>query len=192
MSWLLKNDKVLQLSLLLLLVASFLGPWTYEADGVPPPEYCTPPFILLTPERCVRLVSGAEMIGYLVINAPAMVLGMLSGEYLRASALRELAFVILLLLPALPLVVLAWRVIASLQPVAPAIASAERPGGRVVLYVTLTLGWLAALGMYLLHWPPQPWLFWGLWLYLIVNDAILMLNVFAQSASRNILQSTID
>lgn len=189
MSWLFQNYKVLQLSLLLLLAASFLGPWTYDADGVPPPAYCEAPLVLLTPQRCVRLVSGAEMVGYLVVNAPAMLLGIFSGEYMRASALREIAFVGIIMLPALPVLVLAWRVLASFQPFVPASASAELPGvrleeslgGRIALYASLTLGWFAALGMYLLHWPPQPWLFWGLWLYLIANDAILMLNILLQS-----------
>lgn len=182
-TWLSQNHKWLEIGLLLLLAASFLGPWTYEADGVPPPAYCDPPHVLLTPQRCVDLVSGAEMIGFLVINFPQMLLGLLNGAYAGASALREIAFVFILLLPALPVLVLAWRVLAGIQPVAPVVEPVEqtRPVGRIVLYVALTLGWLAALGMYLLHWPPQPWLFWGLWLYLIVNDAILMLNVLLHS-----------
>ena len=188
MSWLTQNHKTLQLGLLILLAASFFGPWNYTADGVPPPEYCDPPLVLLTPERCVELVSGAEMVAYLVINAPQMLLGMLSGEYILSSALRELAFVIIILLPAVPVLVLAWRVLASFQPVTPAIASAKPSGiwSRIVLYGALSLGWFAALGMFLLHWPPQPWLFWGLWLYLILNDAILMLEILATSGKRQV------
>lgn len=193
MSWLLKNDKVLQLSLLLLLAASFLGPWTYDADGVPPPEYCDPPHVLLTPERCVDLVSGAEMIGFLVINVPQMLLGLLNGAYAGASALREIAFVFILLLPALPVLVLAWRVLAGFQPVAPAVepVAQTRPVGRIVLYGSLTLGWLAALGMFFLQWPTQPWLFWGLFLYLIANDAVLLLNILAQSTNRTASPSSL-
>ena len=186
MSWLSHNHKTIQLTLLLLLLTSFIGPWNYTADGVPPAEYCDPPLVLLTPDRCVKLVPGAEMVAYLVVNAPQMLLGMLNGEYNLSSALRELAFVIIILLPALPVLVLGWRVLASLQPVEPATASVKPPGlwGRIVLYASLTLGWLAALGLFLLNWPPQPWLFWGLWLYLILNDAILMLDILSQVGTR--------
>lgn len=195
-----KNHQVLQLSLLLLLVVSFLGPWTYEADGVPPPEWCEAPHVLLTPQRCVKLVSGAEMFGFTAYFFQELARGAFNNQPLE---LREVGRVILLILiislPVLPLLVLTWRVLASFQPVAPASATAGQlseeharaPVGRVVLCVTLALGWLAALGMFLLQWPPQPWLFWGLWLYLLVNDAILMLNVFAHSASRTAPQTTL-
>ena len=189
MHWLSQNYKILQLTLLVLLAASFFGPWNYEADGVPPPEYCAAPLVLLTPERCVRLISGAEMSGYILLNAPQMFFSMLSGERMWSSALREIAFVFIILLPALPVLVLAWRVLASSQATGPA----GQPGqwGRIVLYVALGLGWFAALGMILMHWPPQPWLFWGLWLYLILNDAILMLDILSQSGKPNTPQSTI-
>jgi len=182
MSWLSQNQRLLQLGLLHLLIASFFGPWNYEADGVPPPEYCDPPYVLLTPQRCVKLVSGAGIVGFLIINAPQMLLGLLTGAYSGPSALREIAFVFILLLPALPLLVLAWRVLAGFQAASPADQSGL--GGRIALYVSLGLGWFAALGMFLLHWPSQPWLFWGLWLYLIFNDAALMLDILSQAGLR--------
>ena len=188
MSWLSKNYKVLQVGLLVLLAASFFAPWNYEADGVPPPEYCAAPLVLLTPESCVRLISGAGMLGYGMLHSPQLLLSMFTGERVWTSVLREIAFVFALLLPALPLLGLAWRVLTSAQSAHP--VPQPGPAEQIVFYVCMGLGWFAALGLFLLHWPPQPWLFWGLWLYLFFNDATVMLNVLAQSGSRKALEST--
>jgi hypothetical protein len=188
MSWLSQNHRILQLGLLILLLASFFAPWNYEADGVPPPEYCDPPYVLLTPERCVKLVSGAEMFGYTAFFFQELVRSALSNQPVAISELWRVIFLILLIsLPVLPLPVLTWRVLASFQ--SSEAAEQARPLGRIVLYGSLALGWLAALGLFLLNWPPQPWLFWGLWLYLIFNDAALMLEILAQAGMRSAPQT---
>ena len=183
MSWLSQNQRLLQLGLLLLLIASFFAPWNYEADGVPSPEYCDPPYVLLTPERCVKLVSGAEMFGYTAFFFQELVRSAFSNQPVAIIEVWRVIFLILLVsLPVLPLPVLTWRVLASFQSTEA--AEQARPLGRIVLYASLTVGWFAALGMFLLHWPPQPWLFWGLWLYLIFNDSALLLDILSQAGIR--------
>ena len=58
---------------LIFLLVAIMGPWTYSSDGVPPAEWCRDPNILLENERCVRLVSGAEVLRWVL------------GWFLRAS-----------------------------------------------------------------------------------------------------------
>ena len=176
LNWLSQNHKWLQLGLLGLLLASFLGPWTYEADGVPPPEYCAAPLTLLTPERCVKLVSGAGMFGFVATIFQDLMSGAYRSQPLAPiEFLRAVLIIGIICLPVLPLLVLTWRVLGSFQSPGPAGQSSLR--SRIVLYVSLGLGWFAALLPMLFNWPPRPYLFWGLWLYLIANDAALMLEV---------------
>lgn len=53
------------MAVLLLLLLAAIGPWSYTADGVPPPEWCGDRHVLLDNGRCVRLVSGMEILGFM-------------------------------------------------------------------------------------------------------------------------------
>lgn len=176
MSWLSQNRKTLQLALLILLAASFFGPWTFEADGVPPPEYCELPYVLLTPERCVGLVPGYQMVltglGFLV----ELFMGGLTAQLSLGDALNGIFILLIILLPLLPLLALLWQVLNRDQ---------ELSGrGRAFFYASLMLGFIAALLPMVVNWPPRATLFWGLWLYLILNDATLMLDILTQAGNR--------
>jgi hypothetical protein len=65
MSWINEHKKVGRVAVLMLLLVSLIGPWTYTADGVPPAEWCRDPNILLENGRCVRLVSGATVLTFM-------------------------------------------------------------------------------------------------------------------------------
>ena len=179
--WLDQNRNLLQLGLLLL-VASFFGPWTFEADAVPPPEYCEPPYVLLTPQRCVGLVPGYEMVftgfGFLV----ELFMGGLTAQISLGDALNGIFIILIILIPLLPLAALLWQVLHRDQ---------ELSGrGRAFFYASLILGFIAALLPFVVNWPPRAALFWGLWLYLILNDAALMLDILTQASNRSAFQST--
>ena len=180
--WLDQNRNLLQLGLLLLLVASFFGPWTFEADGVPPPEYCESPYVLLTPDNCVRLAPGFEMVltglGFVV----QLFMGGLTAQLTLNEALNGIFLILILLVPLLPLAAVLWQVLHRDQ---------ELSGrGRAFFYASLILGFIAALLPFVVNWPPRAALFWGLWLYLILNDAALMLDILTQASNRSAFQST--
>ncbi len=182
MSWLSQNRKTLQLGLLLLLVASFFDPWTFDADGVPPPEFCESPYVLLTPERCVRLVPGYQMVftgfGFLV----ELFMGGMTTRLTLNEALNGIFLILILLVPLLPLVAILWQVLHGDQELS--------RRGRAFYYASLILGFIAALLPSVVLWPPRATLFWGMWLYLILNDTALLLDILTRAANRAALQST--
>ena len=57
----------------LLMVGSLMGPWLIEDDGVPPPEWCDDPYILLADTEggtCVQLVTGAMLYSWFLPALP--------------------------------------------------------------------------------------------------------------------------
>jgi hypothetical protein len=60
--------------ILVLIIAALVGPWWYETDGVPPPEWCEPPFVLIAQGQegvftCAIKMTGIELVtgeGYLL------------------------------------------------------------------------------------------------------------------------------
>jgi hypothetical protein len=47
MSWMSRHKNWIRLLVFVLVLIAVLGPWGYEGDGVPPPEFCDPPYLLL-------------------------------------------------------------------------------------------------------------------------------------------------
>jgi hypothetical protein len=59
MTWIIQHKRGVRLAVLALLIIAVVGPWGYTRDGVPPAEWCRPPFLLLENGSCVGQVSGA-------------------------------------------------------------------------------------------------------------------------------------
>ncbi|HWQ84089.1 MAG TPA: hypothetical protein VN363_05950 [Anaerolineales bacterium] len=175
-TWLFQNRKSLQLGLLILLAASFLGPWTFEVDGVPPPEFCDSPYVRLTPERCVRLVPGYEMVFTGFRFVVELFMGGLTASLNLREALNGIVIILVILVPLLPLAAILWQVLHGDQELS--------RRGRAFFYASLVLGFIAALLPFVMNWPPRATLFWGLWAYLILNDSCLMLDILTQAGMR--------
>lgn len=103
----LKQRRTWRAAALILLAVAILGPWGYTSDGLPPPEWCQPPNILLEGgglpgPRCVRSVPGIEMLafgGQVLWGLPFQVL---SGALSLENIERNLLFVLLSGLAILP------------------------------------------------------------------------------------------
>ena len=175
--WLSQNRKYIQLGLLILLAASFLAPWTFNGDGVPPPEWCEAPNVLLTPDSCVRLVPGYEMAFVGLRFLTELFMGGLTAQVNLSEALNGIVIILVLVLPLLPVMVLLWQVL-----------HAERAlsrSGRIFFYLSLLLGFIAALLPSLTNWPPRATLLWGMWLYVILADIVFLLDLLSRVGNRN-------
>ena len=58
MAWMSQHKNWIRMLVFMLLLIAILGPWSYEGDGVPPPSYSHPPFLLLENGNCVGRMSG--------------------------------------------------------------------------------------------------------------------------------------
>lgn len=165
--------KVVRLVVLVLLAVAFLGPWSYSMDGVPPPEWCTKPNFLLTPERCARPLPGIEiltLLGSFIITLPVI---LLSSGFSLAERGRELLFVLLLTLLCLP-------IISTL------ILSIARTTRRWLVLDMVSWGLAGVpLVVFITSLPLQRGLrFWGFWLYIGLAVAMLLLGLWGLISSR--------
>lgn len=158
----------------MLLLVAILGPWVYTSDGVPPAEWCDPPYILLESDRCVKLESGVTVLIFVVSvlfsMGPTLASGMIEG----GEIFREFLFILfffLLLLPfysSLPLFLF-------------------RENRRLRLFNMATWG-LALVPTLLLATTGGSGLpfyfFWGVWLYIILATLALILELFLLQNNR--------
>lgn len=170
-SWLNEHRRTLRMALLALLTVAFAGPWTYTSDGVPPPEWCRRPLILLENGHCVRLVSGLSVLtfgtGALLSLSAQLVTGAMG-----MGRVREF-LVVLCLVPALPVfstLTVLWR------------------SGFTRLRVAHTIAWgLAAVCSLLLlltaSWPALGRV-WGVWLYVGLAMSALILELGTSARHR--------
>ena len=62
-----------RIAVALLMLGSLMGPWVIEDDGVPPPEWCDHPYVLLADDEggtCVQLVTGAMLYSWFLPALP--------------------------------------------------------------------------------------------------------------------------
>jgi hypothetical protein len=169
-SWLDEHRRTLRMALLVLLVVALAGPWTYTLDGVPPPEWCRPPLILLENGRCVRLVSGLSVLTFGIGALFSLSAQLVTGA-MRIGRMRDF-LVFLCLVPALPVfstLLVLWR------------------SGSPRLRAAHTIAWgLAAAGGLWLLTASRPALgrMWGGWLYVGLATSALILELGTSARHR--------
>ncbi len=102
MAWISQHKNWVRMLVFVLLLIAIVGPWGYEGDGVPPPEFCHPPFLLLENGNCVGRMSGAFVLSFSTLAIPSLISQFLSGELVLSERGREF----LIILPALLMVLL--------------------------------------------------------------------------------------
>jgi hypothetical protein len=174
MAWISQHKNWVRMLVFVLLLIAILGPWGYESDGVPPPSYCHPPFLLLENGSCVGRMSGAFVLSFSTLAIPSLISQFLSGELVLSERGREF----LILLPVLLLVLL---------PVTSTLLRVRSPKNRSFQIISL-ITWGLALGLGLLiaviaevfH----PAHLWGLWLYIGLAGVMLAWELYNLIESR--------
>ena len=179
MSWINEHKNVGRVAVLMLLLVAIMGPWTYSSDGVPPAEWCRAPLILLENDRCVRLVSGATVLTFMVGAFLSMSVGLVTGATVLPDRAREFLGVFLftvgiflLILPFFTTLLLIWG----------------RDSRRLRVFHLMAWGLAAVLGLLLaLLAVSGSGLYselWGIWLYTGLTVSELILEGFALAAGR--------
>ena len=177
MSWIDEHKNVGRVAVLMLLLVAMMGPWTYSSDGVPPAEWCRAPLILLENDRCVRLVSGATVLTFMVGAFLSMSVGLVTGATVLPDRAREflgvsrfMMFLCLLMLPFITTLLLIRG----------------RDSGRWRAFHLVAWGLAAVLSLLPVAFDPvlRSGRFWGLWLYAGLAASALILEVLALVAGR--------
>ncbi|MGD2050733.1 MAG: hypothetical protein PVH03_14630 [Chloroflexota bacterium] len=173
-TWIYQHQNRWRAAILLLLLVAILGPWVYTSDGVPPAEWCEPPYILLESDRCVKLESGVTvfifMVSVLFSMGPTLASGMIgSGEIFR-----EFLFILFFFLLLLPFY-------SSL----PLFLCRENRRLRLFNMATWGLALVPALLLATTGGSGLPfYFFWGIWLYIILATLALILELLLLQNNR--------
>jgi hypothetical protein len=160
-----------------LFLVAIMGPWTYTSDGVPPPEWCRDPFILLENDRCVGLVSGAEVLTFMAGAFLSMSVGLVTGATVLPDRAREflgvflfMLLLFLLLLPFFTTLLLIWG----------------RASRRLRVFHLMVWELAAVLSLLLVvsQSALRPARLWGIWLYIGLAASALILEALALMAGR--------
>ena len=169
MAWIIQHKSCVRFAVFALLIIAFLGPWGYAHDGVPPAEWCRPPFLLLENGSCVGRESGAFFLLISIIGFPAGILQFLSGELVLSDLGRYSVFTLFFLgLFFLPFISMLLRVRSG--------SNMRRRTFHIIAWgLAAALGLLVALSAEVFH----PAHLWGIWLYILLAVGLLAFEMLA-------------
>jgi hypothetical protein len=169
MAWINQYKLWIRIAGFTLLIIAILGPWGYTHDGVPPPEWCHPPFLLLANGSCVGRESGAFFLLVSMIGFPAGISQFLYGELVLSDLGLQSMFTLLFLgLFFLPF-------ISTLLLVRPRSSKKRRIFHLIAWGIAAGLGLLIALSAEIFY----PVHLWGIWLYILLAVGILAFELLA-------------
>lgn len=171
MAWINQRRNVVRGALLILLLVAIVGPWTYSSDGLPPAEWCRDPNILLENGRCVRLVSGAEVLTFMTGAFLSLNVQLVRGTLDLADRAREFFGVFLF-------VVLLFLLVQPFFSTLLLIFGGGRPSRR--MYHLAAWGLAAAISGLLLvasYWSEPSTDLWGNWLYVGLTATVLAVEL---------------
>jgi len=169
MAWIIQHKNWVRIAVLALLIITILGPWGYAHDGVPPAEWCQPPFLLLENGNCVGRESGAFYLLISIIGFPAGIMQFLSGELVLSDLGRHSMFALFFLgLFFLPF-------ISTLLLVRSGSNMRRRTFYVIAWGLAAALGLLVALSAEVFH----PAHLWGIWLYILLAVGLLAFELLA-------------
>jgi hypothetical protein len=157
--------------ILVLLVVAIVGPWTFSSDGLPPPKWCSGANRLVVGDRCIRLVSNAEILAFnYVVSIEFVTTGLGS-----ANVLREMGRMV-------PLFVLESILITPFFSTLLIFLREESRRRRVFHAAVLGIGVIASLLIVkmlslLPRLPELSGKLWGGWLYALTAGTALFVEV---------------
>ena len=172
-AWINQRKNIVRVAVLVLLLVAIVGPWTYSSDGTPPAEWCRDPNILLENGRCVRLVSGAEVLTFMTGAFLSLNLQLVKGTLVLADRAREFFGVFLF-------VVLLFLLVQPFFSTLLLIFGGDRP--RRGMYHVATWGLAAVISALLLVascWSGLRTDLWGIWLYVGLAASVLAVELSA-------------
>jgi hypothetical protein len=152
--WILKHHRIWRISTLVLLLVSFLGPWTFDLIHVPSEYMCSDPYLRISDDFCGIPLSGVWLYRWMARGLIYASIGLLAGELTTAAWMREFIFSLLISLSLLPFFTTLLLLLLGCKP------------RRQVFSM---IAWVFAIGFSLFwglnNYPKFFWAVWGIWLY---------------------------
>lgn len=172
-SWITEHTRVWRILLLLLLLVSFLGPWTFDLIWVPSDHKCAAPYIRLDDDYCGVPQTGIRHYRWVMRIFIESATGLVTGELGFSDWIPEFFYCLLhflLLLPVFSTFCLILR------------------GYHQRRQMFTIVSWVLAIGIGLLwcmgNYPNFFWLVWGIWLYTGLAVSALIMEILALTDSK--------
>lgn len=175
MSWITEHQRTTRIVFIALLVVAFVGPWVFDRVNVPAEFECSEPAIRLEGDFCGHPMNGFQFIRWLGGGYKSIIESVLSGDFSFPVQGHELWIGVLLLFPILP-------VVSTL------LLRGDRP--RMQVFSIIAWGLALYVGLFLaLNHHPALWKAWGLWLFILLAIAALILEILFLKQRMGIFQN---
>jgi len=177
MPWINAHKDIGRVAVLVLLLTAIIGPWTYTSDGVPPPEWCRAPFILLENGHSVRLVPGSEVLSFMTGAFLTMSAGLVTGATALPGRAREFLGVFLFMMLVFLLLLPFFTTLLMIR---------GRASRRLRVFHLIAWGLAGGLSLlpFVSQWALRPARLWGIWLYIGLAASALILEALALAAGK--------
>ncbi len=176
MSWIKKRRNVWRAVILILLLASIAGPWTFDVIWVPSePPYtpCSTPFIRIDEDFCGIPMSGEWLLGFMVSGFVSEATGLVTGVNDFSESVRIFLVGLVLSLLALPF-------FGTLNLILRSDSSRRQVFNIVAWAPAIGIGLFIGLSSSL----RQLWVLWGIWLFVALASCSLILEVLTLTMGR--------
>jgi hypothetical protein len=165
MGWINQHKRTWRTAVLILLFISLFGPWSFEKINVPAEYACSPPNFRLEGDFCGVPLAGLLVFTAIIVNFFSIAARLVTGAISLANISRELLFTILYLFLVLPFITTLLLVL-----------------GKNRRFRFQSVGWGLAVGIAFLfltlsNFYIYPLKVWGIWLYILVSAASLILEL---------------
>lgn len=164
-SWILEHRGMWRGAVLTVLLVAITGPWFFDLIMVPAEYPCSPPYVRVNDNFCGSPLSGIWLVGVIVTGVVEGTRGLVTGAMPVVKSARLFLGSLVAFLRVLPF-------FSTLLLIA-------RGDGRRRQVFNL-VAWGLAAGVVLLigifNYPSRFWVLWGIWLYVGVAAAVLILE----------------
>jgi len=180
MIWIKKYRSVWRVSVLILLLVAFVGPWAFDRINVPAKYDCSP-YIRLEGDFCGSPLSGIRMLVWMFTWIIDGVINIVTGFFANKIALAPIGFEFLIsLLNGLLIFLLILPIINTIR----LFTRGVHPRRQLFTIISWVLAIGASLFWGLSNYPKVYWAAWGIWLYMGLAVSALILEMLLILSNR--------
>ena len=176
-TWIEKHKRVWRVSILVLLLVAFLGPWTFDLIWVPSEYSCSLPFVRLDGDFCGVPMSGYKIFYWMISGFINSSEELVTGGSVFFDWVRALLFSLLISLPLLPIFSTLFLILRG-----------DHPRGQRFAIAACCLAFFVGLFWGLNNYPKMFLVVWGIWLYIGLVSSALILEMLTMTIGRRLRQ----